>query len=100
MKTPVRNYKTPANLLSQDIEPDFFEQDYNTQAARWKRKNRIARLKDKIARLTAENKWLSEERLKYIDYYFNTLSDLMKTYEMLEMKKQSRRPAEHRKNNQ
>ena len=55
MKTPKRNYKTPANYLSQDIEPDFFEPDYNTQAARWKRKNRIKQLKRTIARLRWEN---------------------------------------------
>lgn len=65
--------------------------------ARWKRKNRIARLKAKIARLTAENKWLSEERLKYINLYYNALADLVKTYEMLEMKKKNRLTAERRK---
>lgn len=68
--------------------------------ARWKRKNRIARLKAKIARLTSENKWLSEERLKYINFYYNALSDLVKTSEMLAMKKPSRRSAEHRKETQ
>lgn len=94
MKTPKRN---KGNGYGAACCP--FEGPNQTafEHARWKRKNRIARLKDKIARLTAENKWLSEERLKYIDYYFNTLSDLMKTYEMREMKKQHRRPAVHRK---
>lgn len=67
---------------------DFSQEQVNEQ--RWKRKNRIARLKNKIARLTAENKWLSEERLKYINYYFNALADLVKNYERHEMKKKHR----------
>ena len=54
MRTPKRDYKTPANQLTQDIEPDFFEQDYNAQAARWKRKNRIAQLKRSLARYRKE----------------------------------------------
>lgn len=55
MKTPKRDYKTPVNQLTQDIEPDFFELDYHTQDARWKRKNRIKQLKRTIERLSWEN---------------------------------------------
>lgn len=45
MKTPKRDYKTPANQLAQDIEPDFFAVNYDSQKARWKRKNRVKQLK-------------------------------------------------------
>lgn len=45
MKTPKRDYKTPANQLAQDIEPDFFAVNYDSQEARWKRKNRVKQLK-------------------------------------------------------
>lgn len=76
MKTPKRDYKTPENQLAQDIESDFFEPEYHAQEARWKRKNRIKQLKRTIARLTAENKWLSDERLKYINYHTNALMAL------------------------
>lgn len=61
------------------------------QYARWKRKNRVARLKDKIARLTAENKWLSEERIKYIASYFNALGALVNMREELIQKKRNRK---------
>lgn len=91
MKTPKRDYKTPANQLAQDIESDFFEPEYHAQEARWKRKNRVARLKDKIARLTAENKWLSEERIKYIEFYFNALRDLVSMREEFTKKKRNRK---------
>ncbi len=50
MKTPKRRYKAPVNHLAQDIEPDFFESGYNTQEARWKRKNKIAQLKQSLRR--------------------------------------------------
>lgn len=50
MKTPKREYKTPENLLAQDIEADFFEPDYHTQDARWKRKNRIKQLKRSLCK--------------------------------------------------
>lgn len=68
MKTPKR-YPATMSVYASKTEL------YNDRA-RWKRKNRIARLKDKIARLTAENKWLSEERLKYINYHTNALMAL------------------------
>ena len=55
MRTPKREYKTPANQLAQDIEPDFFEPDYNAQAARWKRKNRIKQLKRSLERYRKEH---------------------------------------------
>ena len=86
MKTPKRHHElTTMEHISTERVWDYSQEQVNAQ--RWKRKNRIARLKDKIARLTTENQWLSEERLKYIDYYFNALSDLVKTYERLERKK-------------
>lgn len=96
MKTPKRTpwQHTTQPCLKADGE---LRACINEQHARWKRKNRIARLKDKIARLTAENKWLSEERLQYINFYYNALSDLVKTREMLDTKKQYRSSAEHRK---
>ena len=50
MKTQKRDYKTPANQLAQDIEPDFFDADYNAQEARWKRKNRVKQLKRSLRR--------------------------------------------------
>lgn len=50
MKTPKRDYKTPSNQLTQDIESDFFEDDYNKQEARWKRKNRVKQLKRSLQR--------------------------------------------------
>lgn len=90
MKTPKRDYKTPANQLAQDIELDFFEPEYHAQEARWKRKNRVRQLKDKIARLTAENKWLSEERNKYIEFYFNALSDLVKLHEVVLLQREEK----------
>ena len=50
MKTPKRDYKTPANQLAQDIEPDFFAVNYDSQEARWKRKNRVKQLKRSLHR--------------------------------------------------
>lgn len=45
MKTPKRCYKTPAERLLLDLEPDAWEDDCHVQEARWTRKNRTARLK-------------------------------------------------------
>ena len=73
MKTPKRYPATMSVYISSKACFD--------DRARWKRKNRIARFKDKIARLTAENKWLLEERNKYINFYFNALSYLVKLRE-------------------
>lgn len=50
MKTPKRHHKSSTNQLAQDIETDFFEADYNTQEARWKRKNRVKQLKHSLQR--------------------------------------------------
>ena len=87
MKTPKRTpwQHTTQPCLKADGE---LRACINEQHARWKRKNRIARLKGKIARLTAENKWLSEERFTYINRYFDALADLCKAYEQLARKKQ------------
>lgn len=69
MKTPKRERY---NMLDIFAEPEKID----AQCARWKRKNRVRQLKNTIARLTAENKWLSEERLKYINYHTNALMTL------------------------
>lgn len=88
MKTPKRTQRyTEAPTRYDDGVVGYTAVEYN----RWKRKNRVARLKDKIARLTAENKWLSEERSKYIEFYFNALSDLVRMQEWFAKKKQSRK---------
>ena len=88
MKTPKRTQRyIEAPMRYDDGFIGYTAVEYN----RWKRKNRVARLKDKIARLTAENKWLSEERLKYIEFYFDALSDLVRMQEVFAKKKQSRK---------
>lgn len=73
MKTPKRHYKSPVNQLAQDIEPDFFEADYNKQEARWKRKNKIAQLKRSL------------EKYKYgtnLDFYSHELHAYMLLQEL------------------
>ena len=87
MKTPKRTYTT-CFLEWGDEFAGRLSSGQQRAYARWKRKNRIARLKDKIARLTAENKWLAEERLTYINRYFDTLADLVRAYEQLKIKEQ------------
>ena len=88
MKTPKRTQRyIEAPTRYDDGVVAYTAVEYN----RWKRKNRVARLKDKIARLTAENKWLSEERRKYIEYYFNALRDLVSMQEEFTKKKRSRK---------
>lgn len=92
MKTPKRHHElsTLVHICTEKVW-DFSQEQVNAQ--RWKRKNHIARLKNKIARLTAKNKWLSEERLKYINYYFNSLSHLVELMRGME----ERSTAKHRK---
>lgn len=49
MKTPKRDYKQPKYAMF-DLEPDWFEDYYQQQETRWKRKNRIKQLKRTINR--------------------------------------------------
>lgn len=78
MRTPNRCYKIPPERQNLDVEPDAWEPEYQVQEARWKRKNRTARLKAKISRLTEQNKYLLAELRKTNEYYFNALQALAK----------------------
>ena len=89
MKTPYRNYP----LYERDINPengDIIMGELNPLLydTRWKRKNRTARLKAKIARLTEQNKYLLAELRKTNEYYFNALMSLAKMRDMLDGRKE------------
>ena len=81
MKTPKRTaYSGIFNPKYWPFDPPHYAAD---MLARWKRKNRIALLKRKIAKLTAENEWLSAERKKYIEYNHIAIMELAKMREIL-----------------
>lgn len=74
--------KTPKRKIIPGLRPEDWPFDPPHHAgdmlARWKRKNRTARLKAKVARLTERNKYLVAELMKTNEYYFNALRALAK----------------------
>ena len=87
MKTSKRHFEL-TTMEHSACERVWDRTQEEVSAQRWKRKNRTAQLKRKIAKLTAQNEWLSAERKKYIEYYFNALIALAKKREELKRKKQ------------
>lgn len=73
MKTPKRH---PATVSMYVSIKELFE-----DRARWKRKNRTARLKAKISRLTEQNKYLLAELRKTNEYHYNAVMSLAKMRE-------------------
>lgn len=67
MKTPKRDYKKPP-FTQFDLDPDWFEDYYQQQEQRWKRKNRVKQLKATITRLRAENLHLRLELAEAMSY--------------------------------